>query len=107
MEYLNKVEITGRVGSIRIREVSGLKHATISVATEHVVTNNEGGRYINIDWHCVNAFNGENIADLDTIKKSDIVHIVGRLKTQCYTDISGLERRITEIVASSITILKQ
>lgn len=105
MEYVNNVEIIGRVGSIRIREVSGLKHATISVATEHVYKNNEGTVYVETDWHCVKAFNGENIADLDKIKVADMLYIIGRLKTQCYIDSAGIERRNTEIVASKVMLV--
>lgn len=102
MEYINSVEIIGRVGSIRVREVSGLKHATISVATEHVFKNNEGAVYVETDWHCVKAFNGEKIEDIDKIKVSDMLYIIGRLRTQCYIDSAGIERRNTEIVASKI-----
>lgn len=105
IQYLNRVEIAGVVGDIRITEVSGLKMARIAVCTQQAFRNSEGAVYLNTDWHNVVAFNGEDVANIETIKRRDAIKVEGRLRTGVFSPADGDEVRVTEILAHKLEIV--
>lgn len=105
MQFINRAEITGRVGSVRIHEQNGLKVAHLTVATELAYKSADGLVYFDVDWHYVTARNGSGIADLDTIQRLDWVHVTGRMRTRAYANGNGAEGRMTEILAHELKIL--
>ena len=104
MEYINKAVIQGRVGSVHIQEVSGSKVARISVYTEQTYRNSEGSPFVVADWHNVIAWNNTGV-DVEKIRKGDMVHVSGRLRSTVYTSGEGIEHRMVEICASEIEII--
>lgn len=104
MEFLNKVELVGVVGNVKIREINGGLGAvaSIGVATNSAYKNNDGTLVVATEWHNVTAFEGKNITDVNAFAKGDRVRVVGKLKNRKYTGTDGVERYVTEVVASSM-----
>ena len=102
MQQLNRIEIIGYVGNIRIDNVGDRKVARLSVATNYVYRDKEGTPVIETTWHNCTAWEGKRIEDLTSIKKGDPVHVVGRLRVYRFTDADGNERIAYETFAYSL-----
>ena len=104
MEFLNKVELVGVVGNIRKSEVNGGLNAmaNMSVATSYAYRAQSGEIVVQTEWTNVVAWEGANIAALDSISKGDKVRVIGRLKTRKYTASDGIEKYSTEVIAKSV-----
>lgn len=102
MEHLNKIEILGVVGQVRINPVGNTRVAHFSVVTEHAYKNREGENAIEITWHNCTAW--EQAGQLDALSKGAAVHAFGRIRNQRYITASGEERCVTEILVSKLDI---
>ncbi len=103
----NRVQLIGRLGQdpeIRTLE-SGKKVAHFNLATNESYRNGEGTRIEETTWHSIVAWNG--LADLSSkfLSKGKEVCIEGRISYRTYTDKSGNQRNVTEIVASDLVML--
>ena len=108
MDYLNRVELTGQVGNVRITEVGAIRIARVSVATEYQYKNELGEPTIEVTWHNV-IINGraDGPDNFEDIVKGAIISVNGRIRMQGYIDVSGIERSTPEIVAYSWTIIEK
>lgn len=99
---LNKVMLLGNVGQepqIRTTQ-NGKKIASFSLATKEGYKNKQTGEYIEqTQWHKVVIYN-ENIANIveKYVSKGSKLFIEGSLQTRKWTDNSGVDKYITEIV---------
>jgi len=107
MEQLNRIEIRGIVGSVRFQTFQDRNVCHFSVATSYVYKNRSGEPVIETTWHNVNAWENRNFPDLSQIAKGVKINVIGRLKSQKYTDSEGVERFSYEVQASQINILDQ
>jgi len=104
MAGVNKAIIVGHLGAdpeIR-RSQSGKPVATFSVATSETWRDKATGeRKEHTDWHRIVIFN-EGLCDVAEkyLKKGSKVYLEGANKTRKWTDQSGADRYITEIVLS-------
>lgn len=105
MEQLNRIEIRGNVGNVRIQNVGGRNVAKLTVATNLAYKAQDGCAVIETTWHNVTAFEGKEIHDLEKIEKGSRVHVVGRIRNQRYTGADGESRYCTEVLANSLSIL--
>lgn len=105
MEYINRIEIQGTVGTVRMQSFEDRKVIHMSVATAYVYKGYNSEPVIETTWHQVTAWEGKNIQGLEKIAKGDKVRLAGRLKSQKYTDSEGIERSSYEIQASVLTKL--
>lgn len=105
MEQLNRIEIRGIVGSVRVQNVGNTKVANLSVATEYAFTTKDGGAVIETTWHYVTAWEGKDIQDLEQLKKGSGIHVIGRLHNRKYTTPDGIERITYDIVASKVEVV--
>ena len=69
MEQLNRVELKGIVGNVRIQTYDENKMARIGLATNFAYKDREGTAVIDTSWHNVIAWEGRNIQGLDKIEK--------------------------------------
>lgn len=106
MEFINKIELQGAIGTVRLTLVSGTKVARFSLATEYAYTGKDGGAIIDTTWFSVSAWEGDKIRCLDNLQKGTKVHVIGRVRCQRYVDVSGIDRQCWEIVASELKILE-
>ncbi len=105
MEQLNKIELRGVVGSVRIQSYEVNKMARISLATNFAYKDRDGTAVIDTSWHHIVAWEGRNIQHLDKIGKGTRLHVIGRVRYQNFTGVDGVDRVATDILANRLTIL--
>ena len=102
MEQLNKIELKGNVGNIRITDVGENKVARFSLATNFVYKGREGDAVIETTWHNVVAWSGRNMPDFSKIGKGTPLYVCGRMWSSKYTGADGQERTAYEVIANKI-----
>lgn len=107
MEQLNRITLRGIVGSVRVSDISGKKVARISVATNYAYKTQDGCAVIETTWNSIVAWEKPEFPQLDTIQRGDALYIEGRLRQQRYTDNTGSEHTITEVIASKLELVTE
>lgn len=105
MKSLNLHIIKGTVGYTRVNKVGERSVANFSVATEYDYKNKDGSWGKETTWHNVSAWQGFGICDFDFLTKGTKVLVVGRERLRKYTDQSGTEKEVVELLAESVDIL--
>ena len=102
-EFLNRVELRGRVGhDPKIITVGDSQLARFSLATNEAFRGKNGELREETTWHNVTAWAGRNITDFKNIHKGAFVSLVGRLRSTRFTGTDGAERNIVEVVAGRL-----
>jgi single-strand DNA-binding protein len=104
---INKVILVGNLGNdpeVRYSQ-SGSAITTISVATTEAWKDKNGEQQERTEWHRVKFFG--RLAEIagEYLKKGRQVYIEGSLRTEKYTDKSGVEKYATDIVANEMQML--
>lgn len=105
MEHVNKVELQGRIGTIRTNEYNGSKVANFSLATDILYKTREGA-VSETTWHNVVAWEGKDIADISSLDKGVAVYICGRIRTTRYSGADGSEKQFYEVLANKVRIIE-
>ena len=106
MEQLNKVELRGVVGSVRLQTYDENRMAKIRLETNYAYKDRDGTAVIDTSWHYITAWEGRNIQHLEKIGKGTRLQVTGRLRYQNYTGVDGVDRVATDILASRLSILE-
>ena len=108
MQYINKIEIKGRIGMVRSQEIHGKKVANFSVVTEFLCKLPDGTMCSEATWHQTVAWEGKSIdPKIFSAFKGNAVHIVGRVRQNKYTAADGTDRIFQEIIASEVKLLNE
>ena len=107
MEHINKIELRGRIGTIRTNIVGNTKVANLSLATDYLYKGRDGAAISETTWHNIVAWAGRDMPDLDTLCKGMPLHVVGRLRTNRYTAADGSEKLFYEVLAYRVRIVEQ
>ena len=107
MEHINRIELQGRVGTIRTNIAGNSKVANFSLATDYLYKTRDGGAANETTWHQITAWEGKDMPDLNAIGKGTPVHVTGRLRTFRYTNSEGVEKQLHEVIAYKIRILSE
>ncbi|MCQ2116469.1 MAG: single-stranded DNA-binding protein [Bacteroidales bacterium] len=108
MEQINKVEILGIVGGISVYTQGQTPFARVSVVTKQVYYQSASGTdVVESTWHSVVINQTRNMPDINTIRKGDAIHLVGRIKNNKYTDKDGQERYSSDIIAQAYEIMEE
>jgi single-strand DNA-binding protein len=103
MSSVNRAIILGRIGKDpEVRQIS----AETSVASFNVATTFRKSKVDeDTEWHRIVAW--DRLADVvgKYAKKGDLIYVEGRLRTRKWTDKSGNERDVTEIIAERIQLI--
>ncbi|MCD4832172.1 MAG: single-stranded DNA-binding protein [Bacteroidales bacterium] len=101
MKTINKVEIQGFLGRDAEEKTfeSGRTLISMSLATDESYKNDKGEWLTNTTWHNVVYWKNKKDENFDFLKKGELISVSGKLNTRKYTDKSGNERYITEVVA--------
>jgi len=104
---MNKVILIGHLGNdpdVRYSQ-SGSAIANISLATQERRKNQNGEWQKYPEWHRVKFFG--KLAEVvgEHLKKGQQISIVGKLRSNKYTDQDGVERRSTDIIADEMEML--
>ena len=105
MEQLNRIELRGVVGSIRMQTFDDNRMARIGLATNYAYKDRDGTAVIDTSWHNVVAWEGRNIQGLQQINKGTKLYVTGRIRYQKYTGVDGVDRVGTDILANRIQII--
>lgn len=106
MEQLNRIELKGNVGNVKVQTVGDNEVARFSVATNYVFKGKDGQPVIETTWHNVVAWNGKGMPDFQKITKGCGVHAVGRLRSQRYTGNDGVEKTSYEVLCNRLDIVE-
>lgn len=103
-ESLNKAELKGRIGTVKVTRLLEVSMARLSVATNYAYKRSDGCAVIETTWHTVIVWEGKGISKetLESLAKGDAVHVLGRIRLQKYIDSEGVEKTMPEIVAHKL-----
>ena len=104
---VNKVILVGRLGADPEARASqsGIQVANLSLATNHVSYDKDGGKNESTEWHKVIFFGRQaEVAD-QYLRKGSQIYVEGRIQTRKYTDKDGIDRYITEIIGEKLQML--
>ncbi len=107
MRGLNKVMLIGYVGTdpdVRRLE-SGSMVAQLRLATTDYFKGRDGNRSEQTEWHNIVLWN--RLAEIAEkfIRKGSALYVEGRIRSREYTDKNNVQRRVYEIVATSLNML--
>lgn len=105
MEQLNRIEIRGNVGSVKLQTVGDKLAARFTVATNYAYKDKDGAAVIETTWHNVNAWQGKGIADLHELRKGSKVYVLGRIRSQKFLGEDNQEHSYSEIMPKTVSIL--
>ena len=105
MDHINRIELQGRVGTVRTNIIGENMVANFSLGTEHLYKTRDGGAANETTWHQITAWEGRDMPDLGIITKGMQLNVTGRLRTFKYTNTEGQERQLYEVVANRIRIV--
>ncbi|MBO8486419.1 MAG: single-stranded DNA-binding protein [Bacteroidetes bacterium] len=107
MEQLNRIELRGNVGNIRVSTVGTGQVARFSLATNFLYKNKDGEATVETTWHNIVAWSGKGMPEFEKIGKGSPVYVCGRLRSTKYTGNDGIERQGYEVIASRLSIVTQ
>lgn len=110
MASINKIIIVGNLGRDPETKVfpSGDKVANVTIATTETWKDKQTGeRKEATEWHRVVFRSGLAGIVEQYLRKGLQVYVEGSIKTRKYNDAAGVEKSITEIMASEMTMLGQ
>lgn len=105
MEQINKIELRGNVGNVKVQKVGDKQSVRFSIATNYAYRGKDGNPIIETTWHNVTAWSGKGMPDFNAIGKGSLVHVSGRLRSQKFEGDDGIERTSYEVVANKLAIL--
>ncbi|MBO7118006.1 MAG: single-stranded DNA-binding protein [Bacteroidales bacterium] len=106
MEQINRIELRGNIGFVRVQTYNGQKALRMTVATNYVYRGSNGEPVIETTWHYISAWEGKGMPDFEKIEKGGKVSVWGRLRSQRYTDSDGTERTAYEVLAKKIQLIE-
>jgi len=104
MKTINKVEIQGFLGQdaeVKTFE-SGRTLISMNIATNESYKDKNDEWIKTTTWHNVTYWKNKKNENLDFLKKGELISITGKLNNRKYTDKSGNEKYVTEVVAYKI-----
>ena len=107
MDHINKIELQGRIGTVRTNFFGDNMVANFSLVTEYLYKTRDGGAANETTWHQVTAWEGKDMPDLSTLTKGMQVNVTGRLRTFRYTNTEGAEKQLYEVVANKVRIIAE
>ena len=106
MQYINKTEIQGVIGTIRVSTIGMHRTAVFSIMTERMFKTGKGDCVCEATWHNCTATEGRDTDPaIFLAAKGTPVNISGRIRNNRYTAADGTERIFTEIVAEKVKVL--
>ena len=106
---INKVTLIGRVGGepdIKKLE-NGTTVARFSLATSDSYKDKEGNFQESTEWHNIVAWRDLAERVEKNLRKSALAYVEGKVTYRKYTDKDGVERNVTDIVASVVRGLEK
>ncbi len=107
MEQLNRIELKGNVGNVKIQHVGDNDVIRFSLATNYVFKSKDGNPVIETTWHNITAWNGKGMPDFSKIGKGTLAHVYGRVRYQKFSGADGTDKQYYEVLANRIEICSE
>ena len=107
IEHINRIELQGRVGTVRANEHNGSKVVNFTMVTDFLYKTRDGAAANESMWHNIVAWSGREVQDLDRIAKGAAVYVSGRLRVNRYTSEDGTEKQFYEVMANKVRVLEE
>lgn len=107
MDNINRIELQGRVGTVRINEFNGNKVANFTMATDILYKTRDGNAVSETTWHNIVVWESRDMPEISSICKGTPIYVTGRLRSSRYTGSDGAEKTFYEVLASKIKILDE
>lgn len=105
MEQLNSVCLRGRLGNVRTSTAGGVQTARATIATNSCYRDCSNQMIIETTWTNLVIPGKSTTVDLEILHKGDAVEVNGRLRNSRYTGPDGIERTVTEVFVTSLSVL--
>lgn len=110
MEDINRIELCGTVGSVRLNNCPGMQVANFSLLTQYGYVNPEGYVICENTWHTVVYTQNAEwlqgcVPDITEIQPGVRIRLVGRTRNTRYTSADGSEKMLVEVVTQSFSIV--
>lgn len=105
MQQLNKIELRGNVGNVRIQTVGDNEVAHFSLATNYIYKGRDGNAVVETTWHNITAWNGKGMPDFNKIVKGAFVYASGRLRCQKFETEDHTEKQYYEVLANRVEVV--
>ncbi len=110
IEYINKIELQGKVHKIKLQDFPSGKRVVLTVRTCTVIYRAEE-HFVETTWHNVVVWsNNPDIPNFDQIaslQPDSWIHIVGRVRDYKMTNAQQVETYNREIVAREVTVVSE
>ena len=106
MEYINRIELKGRVGTARTNVVNGSRVTNFSLITDLLYKSREGTPTSEATWFNIAAWEGKDIHDMEKIEKGAIVHVTGRMRSAKFEGSDGTEKHLYEVLAGKLRVIE-
>ena len=107
MDYINKIELQGRVGTVRTNTVNGSRVANFSLVTDFLYKTREGNPISESTWFNITAWEGKEILNMDKIEKGAVVHVTGRIRSTRFEGSDGSEKQLYEVMAGKLHVIEE
>ena len=106
---INKVTLIGNLGAdpeVRTLE-NGTSVGRFSLATNESYKDKDGNLQTQTEWHNVVVWRELAERSKTMLKKGHAVYVEGKISYRKYTDKDGVEKNLTDIVASTFRLLEK
>ena len=107
MEYINRVELKGRVGTVRANVVNGSRVVNFSLITDIMYKTKDNNPVSEATWFNVAAWEGRDVQMLDQIEKGAVVHVWGRIRSSRFEGQDGTEKQFYELLATKLRVVTE
>lgn len=105
MEQINRIELAGRVGTVRVSKVGERSVCNFSVATSLLYKSQDGSAIEEVDWHNCTMWSGKKFPDFSFMKVGLPVHLTGRMRMSKYTGSDGVERTSFDVIVNEFEVI--
>ncbi|MFS6937855.1 single-stranded DNA-binding protein [Neisseria animaloris] len=108
MPYINKVEVMGNLAKDPVLRYmpDGTPTTKITVAVaEKWIDKKTKELKEHVEWFQVLLYGRHAEVVCQYMKKGDCIQVYGKLRTRPYTDNSGIERNVTEVIANEMQMI--
>lgn len=103
---MQKTLLIGNLGNDpELRDAQGKPVCSFSMATTERWRDQQGNKQQKTEWHRIVAWNNLGSLCANLLRKGSKVYIAGKNRTRKWTDQNGVERYVTEIIATEMEVL--
>ena len=108
MEFLNRIELRGIVGTSSVNRVGDAEVCRFSIVTEYSYKDRDNNPVVDTTWFNINALQNNNIdgETIDKIQKGAWVEVMGRYRARRFVRADGSKGNTFDIVANQLNILE-